>query len=58
MKLAIDSGPFGGNFTKAETSLDFKEEFLEIDGKKVQLVFTKTVETRLITNLSQGFLLC
>lgn len=39
MKLTIDSGHYGGKFTRAETSLNFKEEFVEIDGKKVQLVF-------------------
>lgn len=41
MKLTIDSGHYGGTFTKSETSLNFKEEFVEIDGKKVQLVFYK-----------------
>ena len=41
MRLAIDSGSWGGVFTRAETSLDYKEEFIEIDGKKAQVVTYK-----------------
>ena len=35
--LAIDSGWYGSVSSKSNTSPDFKEEFIEIDGKKAQL---------------------
>jgi hypothetical protein len=38
MRLTIDAGSWGGVFTRTETSLDFKEEFIDIDGKKAQVV--------------------
>ncbi len=46
MKLTIDSGHFGGNIEKTETNLPFKEEFTEIDGKKVQLYFYKNTKNK------------
>jgi hypothetical protein len=38
VRISIDYGWYGGSFTKYDTMLDFKEESIEIDGKKAQLV--------------------
>ena len=39
MRLAIDAGGFGGGeFIKAETMLDFVEESVVVDGKKVHII--------------------
>ena len=46
MRLAIDAGSFGGDITKAETMLDFTEESLVIDGRKVQLITYKHAQTK------------
>ena len=46
MRLAIDAGSFGGEVTKAEMMVDFKEEFVVIDGKKVQLITYKDAQTK------------
>lgn len=55
MRLAIDSGPFGGGFTKAETSLDFKEEMVEIDGKKAQVVTYLDTRKKTMRKFVAGF---
>ena len=47
MRLAIDaSGLGGGGFTKAESMLDFVEESVVIDGKKVQIITYKDGRTK------------
>ena len=38
MRLAIDYGSYSGAYRNDGTTLDFKEEFVEIDGKRAQLV--------------------
>ena len=55
MRLAIDSGSSGGVFTKAGTSLDFKEEFIEIDGKKAQVVTYKDARSKANRKFVAGF---
>jgi hypothetical protein len=47
MRVAIDAGWFGGgDFTKAETMLDFVEESIVIDGKKVEFITYKDARTK------------
>ena len=47
MRLAIDaSGLGGGGFTKYETMLDFVDESVVIDGKKVQIITYKDGRTK------------
>jgi hypothetical protein len=47
MRLAIDASSFGGgDFAKTKTMLDFVEESVAIDGKKVQLIFYKDGQTK------------
>ena len=41
MRLAIDYGLYSGAYKNDGTTLDFKEEFTEIDGKKAQVVTFK-----------------
>ncbi|MCA1622965.1 MAG: hypothetical protein LC768_04210 [Acidobacteria bacterium] len=38
IRISIDYGWYGSNFTKIDTMLEFNEETIEIDGKKAQLV--------------------
>jgi hypothetical protein len=37
IRISIDYGMYGSSSKKYETSVDFKEEFIKIDGKKTQL---------------------
>jgi hypothetical protein len=47
MRLAIDAGTLGnGGFAKDETMLDFVEESVVVDGKKVQLITYKDGRTK------------
>lgn len=47
MYLAIDSGSWGGGEqTKIESNLDFKEESVEIDGKKAQIITYKDAQKK------------
>ena len=47
MRLAIDYGSYSGAYKSDGTTVDFKEEFTEIDGKKAQLVtFKDTRDSR------------
>lgn len=55
MRLAIDSGSYGGGFTKAETSLNFKEEIVEIDGKKAQVVTYQDTRKKSTRKFVAGF---
>ena len=47
MRLAIDAGWFGdGTFAKTEAMLEFTEESVVIDGKKVQLITYRDGQTK------------
>lgn len=55
MRLTIDSGSWGGVFTRTETSLDFKEKFIDIDGKKAQVVTYKDAQSNSSNKFVAGF---
>ena len=46
MRIAIDYGLYSGEYKNDGTTVDFKEEFTEIDGKKAQLVTFKDARDR------------
>ena len=46
MRLSIDSGSYGGVYKKAESYLYFTEEFIEIDGKKAQIITYKDAQKK------------
>ncbi|MBC7912477.1 MAG: hypothetical protein H7Y30_18365 [Pyrinomonadaceae bacterium] len=55
MRLTIDSGSWGGVFTRTQTNLDFKEEFIDIDGKKAQVVTYKDAQSNSSRKFVAGF---
>ena len=55
MRLTIDAGSWGGVFTRTEASLDFKEEFINIDGKKAQVVTYKDAQSSSSRKFVAGF---
>lgn len=55
MRLAIDSGPWGGVITKVEATHNFKEEFIEIDGKKAQVVTYQNARNKSNRKFVAGF---
>lgn len=46
MRIAIDYGLYSGTFKNDSTTVDFKEEWREIDGKKAQLATFKYTRAR------------
>ena len=55
MRLLIDSGSYGGLYKKTESNLDFKEEFIEIDSKKAQIVTYKDTQKKSKRKFVAGF---
>ena len=55
IRLAIESGSYGGIYKKAETHLDFKEESIEIDGKKAQVVTYRDTQNKSNRKFVAGF---
>ena len=55
MRLSIDSGSYGGVYERTESRLDFKEEFVEIDGKKAQIVTYKDAQKKSKRKFVAGF---
>ncbi len=55
MRLSIDSGSYGGVYQKSESNLDFKEEYIEIDGKKAQIITYKDAKKKSKRKFVAGF---